>query len=58
MLLYAGWQRDPNRSDEIQLVHARPVPVYPQAEFTRQRYEAQNAIYQAMKLGPYAYAQR
>jgi hypothetical protein len=58
MLLYAGWQRDPNRSDEIQLVHARPVPVYPQAEFTKQRSAAQNAIYQAMKLGPYAYAQR
>ena len=54
MVVYAGWFKDPQANDEIQLVDARPAFLYPTASFKEQNNTAQNAIYRAMKLGPYA----
>lgn len=54
MVVYAGWSKDPNENDAIRLVEARPVFVYPQASYKEKRDDAQNEIFRAMKLGPYA----
>ena len=54
MVVYAGWFKNPQANDEIQLVDARPAFLYPTASFKEQNNAAQNAIYRAMKLGPYA----
>jgi hypothetical protein len=51
MLVYAGWYKDPNRPERIQLVDARPVIVYPETGFTEERREAEHAVFQAMKIG-------
>jgi hypothetical protein len=56
MVLYAGWFKDPQAGSGIQLVDARPAFVYPTAGFKEQSNAAQNAIYRAMQLGPYAEA--
>lgn len=54
MVVYAGWFKDPNANGEIQLVDARSAFMYPVAQFKQQNNEAQNAIFRAMQLGPYA----
>jgi len=56
MVLYAGWFKDPQAGSGIQLVDARAAFVYPTVGFKEQSNAAQNAIYRAMELGPYAKA--
>ncbi len=54
MVMYAGWARDAARPDRLQLVDVRAVPVYPEAGFGRRHNRAQNDIFRATRLGPYA----
>jgi len=54
LLVYAGWQRDPNEAGAIRLIESHVAPVYPRRGFTERRREALDGIYEAMKLGPYA----
>ena len=56
MVLYAGWFKDPEAVSGIQLVDAHAAFVYPTASFKEQSNAAQNAVYRAMELGPYAKA--
>ena len=54
LLVYAGWQRDPEGSGEIRHVTTESVSVYPRGDFAERDYGARDRVYRSLEIGPHA----